>query len=650
MAGGDLNTAEISRLIQKGIAYYSQDNYARAIVFFTKAAHGCTTCRCKVRTQPCPCLSVLDGIEKNTLRRELKRNCSCPSKVFQRCKSSRHMEALDYLAASHEKEGRLVQAQWDAEDMIHLSPRDPRGYLRLGKVLRLQKLYRLAYLTYIRGVELVQEFNSTNPLFPVLQEMGDKTRGLLKTDPICKFPVEIVVMIFKNVDFRSFCRSRCVSTTWRDYLTNTKRQTPVPAIYDFWSAPIFAYSRATPKASVSQLVLRSYLIYSNNQLTQLAIGNTSKFGLDERKLHYILRSCPNMKSLVLRGSTFFFLGPVPNNIPLPKLTKLYLGPEVVCAPNFLQQILAASAGTLEELSVFEVGESDPVVDWRIATQLPPWPMLDKLKVLRISTQRGKKAIDLVRIMNSTPNLEEAWISLVVISSPENDQFHPWKKLRSFSLRCDDQVFFHASHPPFFHPDIQEIYIDGEHAHKFCLERALAPGMALSSLRRFKYVSRDSLPNDVLDRWIRPGIASGSLKELELKPFSLDVLPNVQPNNPMSWFTSEHLTFLGLKGLWATVPAASIDMMLLSNCFPNLRALEVGRTIVDDVTLANIMRRGVNRLYHRNGLLKETLREWAEKELGAKVIDGTYAPTHLEIWTHWYADATQNFGGSRLPAS
>ncbi|KAI0601387.1 hypothetical protein F4775DRAFT_448338 [Biscogniauxia sp. FL1348] len=640
------NAADCSRFLQKGTAYYNQDDYTKAITCFIKSANAC--CMSRVWMELCPCVSLLDAIEKDTLRHALKKKCTCPARSYYKCRNSRHQEALDALAAAHEKQGRLDLAQRDAECMICLSPRDPRGYLRLGKVLRSKDLSRLAYFTYLRGLDLVEEVNETHVLFPVLREMCKKMKRHLRLDPICTLPVELMAMVFQKLDFRSLCRCLCVSTTWRDYLTNSKRDEPERRIHDLWCTPTYAYSRASPKAPVSQLTLRNYSSYSGFKLTQLSISNTAKFGLDEKKLRCIMRACPKLESLAFRGSTICFLGKVPDDIRLPRLIKLFLGPEVVCSPKFLQQILIASAGTLEELSVFEISELNQIIAPMHVTRLEPWPMLDKLKVLRISNQRWKKMIDLVQIMNSTPNVEEVWISNMKILSTGNEPLRPWKKLRSFSLRCNDSAHFPPNYPPFFNPDMEEIYLDGAQAHDFCLVNALGPEMALSSLKSFRYFGGNPIPNGTLERWIRPGITSGSLKELDLRPFAPPTVLS-GTDDTMNWFTSEHLMFLGLMvpgDLLSNRISAEATLMNLMDRFPNLRALEIGQGHVENLVLAKILLQGVKALYHHEGLLKENLREWAKEKFDAKVINGSYAPSYLEIWNHWYADAAGDCGGSR----
>ncbi|KAI5927118.1 hypothetical protein F4810DRAFT_652397 [Camillea tinctor] len=636
------NPSSDTRWLQKGMAYYSKEDYTKAVAIFTKVANSCT-CLVPVRKQSCPCTSLLDAIEKNKLKEELKKKCICSARSHQRCRNSIHLDALDSLAAAHEKEGRLEQVLHDAETMIGLSPRDPRGYLRLGKVLRLKGTLRQAYYVYDRGGQLVKEKNPTHPLLQILQELSIKTKGLIKYDPICTFPLELVIMIFRYIDFRSLCRSRCVSTTWRDYLTNAKRARKESAIYDLWCAPTFSFDFLSPRVHVSQLTFKNYASYGNHSITHLAISDTKRFGLDPQKLHLILRLCPKLKNLILRGPGFGPLGLVSDNIPLPKLTKLFLGSDILCTPGFLRQILVASARTIQELSVFSIG--DPGSETHQSHVLTQIPLLRELKVLRIASQKRVQWLNVIPLINNTPNLEELWVNNLALNLTQGSQpMCRWEKLRSFSLKCPGLNTSSAMlpRPPLFPPSIEEICIDGRQAQEFVAKHILSTTVPFRSLRRFQYIGHAPLFPASLRILLNPSIESGSLRELELKPFSHEVLSRSEILAHGDWFRSPHLEFLGLGGLNNSLcNTAEVLLVDLSSRFPNLQTLDIGHEQIADAVLGGLMQQGLKTVYHRQGLLKEDLREWAEENTGAKVVYGSYLLNVPDSWHKWYRDAAQD---------
>ncbi|KAI1501442.1 hypothetical protein F5X99DRAFT_199857 [Biscogniauxia marginata] len=604
-------------LLQKGMAYYFQEKYVKAIVVFTQVANACS-CAVRVWKQSCPCKSLLGAIENDTLKDELKKKCICSAKSDRRCKNVTHLEALDSLAAAHEKDGRLDQALCDAEMMIALSPREVKGYLRLGKVLRLKKSNNLAYLAYLRGAQLVAEKNPNHHLLPKLRELSGKARSLFKVDPIAKLPIELVVMIFKHVGFRSLCRSLRVSKKWKDYLTASKEK----VIRDLWRAPTYTYGPRQSRNWVTQSAFRTYSSYCGHQITELTVDDCHRFGLNQNKLHTMLSLCPRLNSLILRGQPLSPLDKLPDHIHLPKLTRIYLGQNVACTVNFFDQILTASTSTLTELSIFG-----------IATMDQHWPMLDKLKVIRLRVRTFQQPFDLPYFMSRMPNVEEVWINNVDIQSIQPlDQTYPWKRLKSLFLKDIHLNMFDGGNFEFLHPEIRELCLEGDRAHYLCYREAFptehnTKHVMLGALRKFAINTRRPLTQEEFEHYVRAGIASGSLRELDLKPFPPAALN--RGNKNLDWFKSEHVTFLGLSRLSAEV-GNSIDnaddaLLALVDRFPNLQALDIGLEAVENATLGKIIKKGVKTIYHRAGHHRDEVKHWAQR-FDAKVIDGPYPHT------------------------
>ncbi|UZP35749.1 hypothetical protein NXS19_003565 [Fusarium pseudograminearum] len=92
--------------------------------------------------------------EGGSIFNEAMYTCECTVRTtFNKCDNKLHIQALDYRAATFEDIKELERAQKDAEWMLELAPRLPDGYLRLGKILRLQKKYEFAWKVYNAGIE-----------------------------------------------------------------------------------------------------------------------------------------------------------------------------------------------------------------------------------------------------------------------------------------------------------------------------------------------------------------------------------------------------------------------------------------------------------------------------------------------------------------
>lgn len=152
--------------MERGKELYAQKQYADAARYFIRALESCP-CGIAYRDKPCLCKSIVASIEARALKDELRKPCICSAKSFRRCERKPHVDALDSLAAAREKAGLLEETVACTEQMINLSPREPKGYLRLGKVLRLQGRPQLAYEAYTAGAQLVAAKHPDHALLPV---------------------------------------------------------------------------------------------------------------------------------------------------------------------------------------------------------------------------------------------------------------------------------------------------------------------------------------------------------------------------------------------------------------------------------------------------------------------------------------------------
>ncbi|KAG0311939.1 hypothetical protein BGZ99_009821 [Dissophora globulifera] len=119
---------------------------------------------------------------------------------------------LDSRAASLEKIGRLEDALADAKSMIRNQPQNPKGYLRAGKVLRLQQNFKSSAKIFIAGAERCDKENKE---YEALRE----ARVL---DPMERLPFELVMVVFDSLSFTERVRCLIISKKWMAYLGSVR--------------------------------------------------------------------------------------------------------------------------------------------------------------------------------------------------------------------------------------------------------------------------------------------------------------------------------------------------------------------------------------------------------------------------------------------
>ncbi|RWA09515.1 hypothetical protein EKO27_g5590 [Xylaria grammica] len=556
-------------------AYYNNKQYSKAAAIFKQIANSCA-CGVHVRVAPCCCKSLVPAIANGAIEAELRKKCICSAKSDIRCKVTSHLDALDGLAAVYEAKRPLDPAIIIAEAMINLAPREPKGFLRLGRLLRLQRSYRQAYQIYQQGIELVSKKNPSHQLLPPLLKSFKKLE--------------------KSTDY------------WRQI-------DPVALAY-----PTF---RPLQEA-VRPAHLQRYATYSGSQVTELCIKDYRGFNVDWNTFNCIAASYPSLRVLKLRASRHIELRHVGRaiNSRLHQLTSLYLGFQVPFSAEFVHKIVASSAATLQELTLLNF----PSRPWRRIedTEIANWPVLQRLRVLRLSGDRDQNMLYEPAILNmpsfvrTTPYLEEFWADGIdnIVIGPFGDG---WPRMKKLFLSRDVvwSVVDGAAICPL--SGIEELYVMNTRqiGNFLCREAHPEP----KGLRRFiisEYYSVSQGWPEYLEKWVRPGLESGSLKELGLQ-FS-------KPHP--DWLRSDQLTFLRLAGLSAQF---GIDPYVLDEAlydllerFPNLEGLDISQEPFTDGALVRAIQKGVKVIYHRGDFHHKTeVREWALKTHNARVIEGGY---------------------------
>ncbi|KAI0967337.1 hypothetical protein F4678DRAFT_475301 [Xylaria arbuscula] len=628
------NADGLATNLARAKTYYNEKQYPKAAALFKQVANSCV-CGVQARSSPCCCKSLVPAITEGALEAELRKKCICSAKSDSRCKSSGHLDALDGLAAVYEARRLFDTAMVIAEAMIHLAPREPKGFLRLGRLLRLQRSYRQAFQTYQQGIELVNKRNPSHPLLSTLQQMRDKVKyPAVATDPLPVLPLELAAMILRYIDFRSLCRCLRVSKSWKRLLTSKDTM-----IQSLWRIQHFN----TCTKPVRSHQLQKYATYSGAQVTELAIGNCRAFGIDSNTFRWIAAS-RSLRVLKLRSPTGGLSAAISRpvgNLCVSQLTSLYLGFHAPFLMEFVHRIVASSAATLQELTILNFPRR--LIERFENAEIANWPVLEHLRTLRLGSTPGGPPenlaiFNLSSFMRTTPNVEEVWMEGPCLGlwgvnpndpSGEEHPNNPWPHLRR--LFVGQRVHWKnwqgiADSPPFLLPSgIEELHLmQYSHVSIFLIGPfTQSPDTFPEPKYLQKFTLRDNIAtSDIwsgyLQRFLRASLESGALKELGM------TFPKPHPY----WLRSDQLKFLNLKGLsmeFGRDPFALDDALSdLLDRFPNLEGLDIAQEPFSNAALSRAIKRGVKLIYHRGEYhMRTELREWALKNHDARVAEGDY---------------------------
>ncbi|KOS21686.1 hypothetical protein ESCO_002276 [Escovopsis weberi] len=196
------NHAASEAAIEAGRQHYAARRYKPALEQFTRAMRGCP-CSRGMKRERCSCKDFEKvAAEDGSLFKEAMYNCRCNvGRTFNKCDKAAHIQALDYRAATFEAVKELDRARRDAEWMLELAPRLPDGYLRLGKIARLQKKNDFAWSIYNAGIEV--GLSNGHEKSPKMEQLYKARQPLqlryLKRDPM-QMPFDIVQLIFSYLD------------------------------------------------------------------------------------------------------------------------------------------------------------------------------------------------------------------------------------------------------------------------------------------------------------------------------------------------------------------------------------------------------------------------------------------------------------------
>ncbi|KAF4344665.1 f-box TPR repeat pof3 [Fusarium beomiforme] len=392
--------------IAEGRQLYGVKQYKPALKQFTRAM------------QLCACT-----------RQEKRPRCSC--KNFEKVAAeggSIFNEAmytsLDYRAATFEEIRELERAQRDAEWILELAPRLPDGYLRLGKVSRLQKKYEFAWKVYTAGIEVGNKHHlAESPKFQKLRAARQPLHvRFYRRDPL-RNPQEIVQRIFRYLDFASLVRCTGVSKEWRQYLTSHGNER-------LWRVLFFKEKLAHDRPP-SVKSLRKLTSFSGNDARQIIVEDVSRFRLTQHKFVVLLQGSKNLELLELRGS-------IEEDLTIPdvkgifkKLNHIFLQDIIIMKPHFMVSLLNHAHESLQTL----------YIDGLPQTGLPSetlFPHLPNLQYMRLEEARRPSHFRLRtwQLASKTQRMQQLYLKDIQLSGelPSDaklDEF--WPELKAVTV-------------------------------------------------------------------------------------------------------------------------------------------------------------------------------------------------------------------------
>ncbi|KAL7623425.1 hypothetical protein AAE478_007107 [Parahypoxylon ruwenzoriense] len=610
--------ADPKALLEKGDDFYRCGKYAHAELAFLGVIRLCG-CGIGLQKQPCPCKDIVQGIKRTNLADVLKTVCTCPASSDRRCRQSDHLRAFDSLIAVYERQNRIDESFQCAMEMVNLNPRDPKGYLRLGKVFRLKNLPALAHSTYTQGIQLVQRKDPDHPLLPKLREQRDNMQRRARFDPIIMLPLEIWCMVFTHLDFQSQCRCLRVSKAWRASLTAKDAQRL------WW---IQEYNLPQKVTAAMREGIKKKVMYAGHHVTELSVNGCRHFMTQCGNIPFLFLTS-HLKILRLRETDGYFdlqpqmIGPLSPSKSLG-ITNLHLGKGVGISADLLRRLVEACSNSLEELSVFQLPHpmAHPMTSYEgvPSSWFHDWPMLERLKVIRLVAGRRPAHITSgpEDIMRLAPNVEDVWMDY--FDTGRDLRGHPWPKLRSLFLGKNTSWDFVQQLVPLLNDNMRELHLESS----FPSFPELIPSTRFAKLEKLSLDSR-RITAPVFDVFVRPSIESGTLRELDVQKFPAKAI--LEGAKEIDWFKSESITHISLAGFNADhyYEDRRFDSAILGllDRFPNLRSLDIGQEMISDTMLARMIRGGVKTIYHQLGPVRTELRTWAARKHGAQVINGVY---------------------------
>ncbi|KAI8307053.1 hypothetical protein K4K61_003925 [Colletotrichum sp. SAR11_59] len=595
-----VRSAEAS--IEKGRSAYADQRFRVALEHFTLAA-------------------ALARRERGAVYAEATKECKCGAeKTWGKCHREGHVQALDYRAACFEKMGNLEKARKDAEWLLEIAPRRLEGYMRLGKIYRLEKKPELAWAIWTAGVDAGQREGlvGTTKYQQLCKIREPLHKHFCRKDPL-DLPSELVESIFSYFEFIELCliipnahtfqlnQSKWISliqttnphTTSRLELGGIRRSMdgdwgyklpPKPPFFEGLSHLKFnfhhTHSEYTGRGGPQDFV-RQFVERAKNNLQSLTLISMYLNDLSWPEM-------PRLKTLQLTG---------PLNNTLSNLTtERRINPFALAraTPN-LQQLYLDNCGVFTDLDSLSPPEDC-------------WSLWRHLQVIRLGTTRSGLSMGNKRHF---PPLHPSSFRVFEARATHQGNHGDWLPQQ---LPLDYSGYAEASASPTAQDDKLDLVTYPN------LERFWMPKLPLSV--------------DLATILLEPAIRSGRLREVGLCwrqdpgqyfPAALDFLRGAASVRTLGFFDFDFESHEALTRDAAHRGANPNDLLFgFLESFPNLEVLELHSSLCEPARIGAVIERVVKlgrrlrRVYQRalTGVLMDQLRAFCEAH-GVELVYGSW---------------------------
>ncbi|KAJ0321633.1 hypothetical protein Brms1b_002660 [Colletotrichum noveboracense] len=631
-----VRSAEAS--IEKGRSAYADQRFRVALEHFTLAA-------------------ALARRERGAVYAEATKECKCGAeKTWGKCHREGHVQALDYRAACFEKMGNLEKARKDAEWLLEIAPRRLEGYMRLGKIYRLEKKPELAWAIWTAGVDAGQR------------------EGLVRTtkyqDPL-DLPSELVESIFSYFEFIELCRFSGVCKRWETFLDTH------PYI---WRELHFRVTNTQKPPRVS--FMKTLRKRTAGRARSLIIPNAHTFQLNQSKwISLIQTTNPQTTSRLelggirrnMDGDWGYKLPPKPPFFEGLSHLKFNFhhthseytgrgGPQ-----DFVRQFVERAKDNLQSLTLISIYLNDL-----------NWPEMPRLKILQLtgplnntlSNLTTERRINPFALARATPNLQQLYLDNCGVFtdldslSPPEDCWSLWRHLQVIrlgttrsGLSMGNKRHFPPLHPSSFRVFEARATHQGNHGdwlpqqlpldYSGYAEASASPTaqddkldlVTYPNLERF-WMPKLPLSVDLATILLEPAIRSGRLREVGLCwrqdpgqyfPAALDFLRGAASVRTLGFFDFDFESHEALTRDAAHRGANPNDLLFgFLESFPNLEVLELHSSLCEPARIGAVIERVVKlgrqlrRVYQRalTGVLMDQLRAFCEAH-GVELVYGSW---------------------------
>ncbi|KAF4880604.1 hypothetical protein CGCSCA1_v000122 [Colletotrichum siamense] len=690
-----VRSAEAS--IEKGRSAYADQRFRVALEHFTLVAGNCpcsspsssssagrgtsssaSETQQRRRRERCTCrdfgqAAALARRERGAVYAEATKECKCGAeKTWGKCHREGHVQALDYRAACFEKMGNLEKARKDAEWLLEIAPKRLEGYMRLGKIYRLEKKPELAWAIWTAGVDAGQREGlvGTTKYQQLCKIREPLHKHFCRKDPL-DLPSELVESIFSYFEFIELCRFSGVCKRWETFfdthpyiwrelhfrVTNTQKP------------PRVSFMKTLRKRTAGRarsLIIPNAHTFQLNQSKWISLIQTTNPQTTSRlELGGIRRSMDGDWGYKLPPKPPFFEGLSHLKLNFHHTHSEYTGrggPQ-----DFVRQFVERAKNNLQSLTLISMYLNDL-----------NWPEMPRLKILQLtgplnntlSNLTTERRINPFALARATPNLQQLYLDNCGVFtdldslSPPEDCWSLWRHLQVIrlgttrsGLSMGNKRHFPPLHPSSFRVFEARATHQGNHGDWLPQQLPLDySGYASASasptaqddkldlvtypnLERF-WMPKLPLSVDLATILLEPAIRSGRLREVGLCwrqdpgqyfPAALDFLRGAASVRTLGFFDFDFESHEALTRDAAHRGANPNDLLFgFLESFPNLEVLELHSSLCEPARIGAVIERVVKlgrrlrRVYQRalTGVLMDQLRAICEAH-GVELVYGSW---------------------------